>query len=124
SDKSSYSDSHLDRIGEKYGGSKDAFFGVEEDGAIVGTVGVKQETDEDALLRRLFVDPKHRRCGYGQALLETAVDFCRKNGYKRMFFRCTDRMSDAMKLCAKKGFKETESLSVSGFNIHKLELKL
>ena len=123
-DKSAYSDSDLEKIGQTYGGERDAFFVVEDDGEIVGTIGVKGESDEDALLRRLFVNPKHRRHGYGSALLERAVDFCVKNGYRRIFFRCTDRMSDAMKLCIKKGFRKAESLAVSGFNIHKLELDL
>jgi GNAT superfamily N-acetyltransferase len=123
-DKSAYSDSDLERIGETYGGKKDAFCVVDDGGQIVGTVGVKQETPDDALLRRLFVEPKHRKRGYGKALLKKAIEFCGKNGYKRVIFRCTDRMADAMKLCAKNGFKQTESLGVSGFNIHKLELGL
>jgi GNAT superfamily N-acetyltransferase len=123
-DRSAYSDSDLSRIAETYGGPKDSFFVVEEDGEIVGTVGVKGETEADALLRRLFVDVKHRSRGYGSALVDTAIDFCRKKGYKRVFFRCTDRMSNAMKLCMKKGFRETEKLEVSGFRIHKLELEL
>ena len=123
-DKSAYSDSDLEKIGETYGGKKDAFFVVEDAGQIVGTAGVKEETAEDALLRRLFVDPKHRRRGYGADLLDRAVGFCRKNGYKRVFFRCTGRMADAMRLCLKKGFREVERLEVSGFNIHKLELDL
>jgi hypothetical protein len=33
-------------------------------------------------------------------------------------------MADAMKLCMKKGFKETDRLEVGGFNIHKLEMNL
>ena len=123
-DKSAYSDSDLERIEETYGGKKEAFFVVEESGEVVGTVGVKEETGEDALLRRLFVDPKHRKRGYGASLLGRAVDFCKKNGYKHMIFRCTGRMADAMHLCLKKGFRETERLEVSGFNIHKLELDL
>ncbi|MBN2453088.1 MAG: GNAT family N-acetyltransferase [Candidatus Omnitrophica bacterium] len=123
-DRSVYADSDLDKIRETYGGPKDAFFVVDEDGGIAGTVGVKMETDDDALLRRLFVNVKRRRRGYGSALIEKAVEFCRTKGYKKMIFRCTDRMSDAMKLCAKKGFKETDKLLVGGFNIHKLELEI
>lgn len=123
-DKSAYSDSDLDKIGEVYGGKKDSFFVVEEDGDIVGTAGVKEDSAENALLRRLFVDLKHRKKGYGTALLDKAIDFCREKGYRRVYFRCTDRMSDAMNLCMKKGFRETESLEVSGFRIHNLELKL
>ena len=121
-DKSVYSDSDLDRIAETYGGAKDSFFVIEEDGRIVGTAGVKEDTGTDALLRRLFVDPKHRKRGYGAELLEKAVAFCKEKGYKRILFRCTDRMAEAMSLCKKKGFTEMEKLEVSGFNIHKLEL--
>lgn len=123
-DRSAYSDSDLDKIGQTYGGSGDSFFVVDEEGEVVGTVGVKQESSDEALLRRLFVDLKHRRRGYGTELLEKAIAFCKEHGYKKIYFRCTDRMSDAMKLCIKKGFKEAEKLEVGGFKIHKLELGL
>jgi len=123
-DKSAYSDSDLDRIGEVYGGDKDSFMIIEEDGNIVGTVGVKEDSKDTALLRRLFVDLKHRKKGYGSELINKAIGFCKERGYKRVYFRCTDRMSDAMKLCIKNGFKETEALEISGFKIHNLELKV
>ncbi|MFH1190452.1 MAG: GNAT family N-acetyltransferase [Candidatus Omnitrophota bacterium] len=123
-DKSAYSDSDLEKIGHTYGGERDAFFVIDESSHIAGTVGIKMETVDVALLRRLFVDVKRRRHGYGTELIDKAIDFCRRKNYKKICFRCTDRMSDAMKLCVKKGFKETDTLSVSGFNIHKLELSL
>lgn len=123
-DKSAYSDTDLDKIYEVYGGEKDSFFVMEEDGLIVGTVGVKEDIDDSALLRRLFVDIKHRKKGYGSELLDDAISFCRDKGYKRVYFRCTDRMKDAMNLCMRKGFKEIEALEVSGFKIHNLELKI
>ena len=123
-DKSAYSDSDLEKIGETYGGKGDAFFVIDEGSKIAGTVGVKMETGDTALLRRLFVDVKRRRHGYGSELIKKAIDFCKGKGYKKVYFRCTDRMSDAMKLCIKNGFKETDTLSISGFNIHKLELGL
>jgi putative acetyltransferase len=123
-DKSAYSDSDLDKIGEVYGGKNDTFLVIDEDGAVVGTAGVKEDAPGDALLRRLFVDEKRRRRGYGTALLEKALGFCREKGYERVIFRCTDRMTDAMNLCLKKGFVETENLEVSGFRIHKLVLNI
>ena len=123
-DKSAYSDSDLLKIGETYGGARNTFFVVEESGGIVGTVGVKEDAKDGALVRRLFVDAGHRGHGYGTELLNMAIDFCRDKGYKRAYFRCTDRMADAMKLCLKKGFKETEKLEVGGFNIHKLEMAI
>ena len=123
-DKSAYSDSDLDKIGEVYGGRNDTFLVVDEDGTVVGTAGVKEDSPEDALLRRLFVDEKRRHLGYGTELLEKALAFCREKGYRRIIFRCTDRMTDAMNLCMKKGFVETENLEVSGFRIHKLVLNI
>lgn len=123
-DRSAYSDSDLDKIAVTYSGPKDSFFVVEKNGKIAGTVGIKEDSAEDALLRRLFVDPKHRKMGYGSALLEKAIEFAREKGYKRIFFRCTDRMGAAMRLCVSKGFKDKDSLEVSGFMIHRLELGL
>ncbi len=52
------------------------------------------------------------------------MEFCARKEYKRIVFRCTDRMSDAMNLCLKKGFVEKENLEVSGFRIHKLVLNI
>lgn len=123
-DKSAYSDSDLEKIGETYGGKRETFFVITENDDIVGTVGIKEESGTEALLRRLFVDLKHRGKGYGSKLLGKAIEFCRQHGYKKIYFRCTDRMSQAMRLCTKSGFKETDSLEVSGFKIHKLELGL
>lgn len=123
-DRTAYSDSDLDRIAEVYGGDRETFFVIDNADKIIGTAGIKEDTKDDALLRRLFVDPHHRRHGCGSALVKAAIEFAKSNGYKRIIFRCTDRMSDAMHLCAKNGFKETEKLPVSGFNIHRLELWL
>jgi len=123
-DRSAYSDSDLNKIAETYGGKREAFFIVEDEGNIVGSVGVKEESPSEALLRRLFVDSRHRKRGYGSGLAGKAIEFCREKGYKKIYFRCTDRMSDAMRLCLKNGFRETEKLAISGFQIHKLELSL
>ncbi|MBP7055972.1 MAG: GNAT family N-acetyltransferase [Candidatus Omnitrophica bacterium] len=123
-DRAAYSDSDLEKIPEVYCGRKNAFFVIEDNGKIVGTVGVKEDSKDDALLRRLFVDQNYRRRGYGSELVKRAIDFCKSQKYRRISFRCTDRMSDAMKLCVKNGFKESENLPVGGFHIHKLELWL
>lgn len=123
-DKQAYSDSDLNQIDMVYGGEKDSFFVMDADGKIVGTVGIKQETRDEALLRRLFVDSNHRKLGYGTKLLKKAIDFCKEKGYKRIYFRCTDRMINAMRLCLKEGFKEVDTIDVMGFKIHKLKLDI
>jgi len=70
------------------------------------------------------VDEKHRKQGLGTILLEKVIDFCRSNNYAEIIFRATDRMSQAMRLCKKMGFKEKDDLEISGFHIHRFTLKL
>ena len=123
-DRSAYQDSDINDISGTYRGEGNVFFVIEEDQKIVGTVGIKKDTPQSALLRRLFVDEKHRRKGLGTILLKKGIDFCRSNNYVEIIFRATDRMSQAMHLCKKMGFKEKDDLEVSGFRIHRFELKL
>ncbi len=123
-DKSCYSDSDLYSLGETYSGLKNNFFVIEENDSIIGTAGVKRETDETALLRRLFVNPESRRKGYGRILVDKAVGFCRENGYKRIVFRTTNRMVQAIELCKKTGFKQLESADLGGFKIFRFSLDI
>ena len=123
-DRSAYQDSDINDISGTYGGEGNAFFVIEKDKKIVGTAGIKKETGESVLLRRLFVDEAYRKRGLGRTLLKTAIEFCKSQKYKEVLFRATDRMLTAMNLCKKMGFVEKEDLEVSGFHIHKFALKL
>lgn len=123
-DRSAYQDTDINDISGTYGGEGNVFFVVREGKKIIGTAGIKRETPESALLRRLFVDEKYRRKGLGTKLAKKAIEFCESRNYKEMIFRATDRMRQAMSLCKKMGFKEKEDLEVSGFHIHKFVLKL
>ena len=123
-DQSAYKDTDINDISGTYSGEDNIFFVVEKNKKIVGAVGVKKEAGNRALLRRLFVDESYRGKGFGTELLKSAVGFCKSKHYKTFVFRATDRMSKAMKLCKKEGFKETEDLEVSGFHIHKLTLDI
>lgn len=123
-DKSAYNDTDINDITGTYSGEESAFFVIEDKGKIAGSVGVKKDTDDTALIRRLFVSENYRRKGYGAMLLKKATDFCKTKSYKKIVFRATDRMKEAMALCKKKGFVEKEDLEVSGFHIHKFMLEL
>jgi len=123
-DRSAYQDSDVNDISGTYSGKGNAFFVVEKDSKIVGTAGIKKDTDESALLRRLFVDENYRKQGLGRELLARAIDFCRTEHYKEIIFRATDRMQSAMNLMKNMGFAEKDDLAVSGFHIHRFVLKL
>jgi len=123
-DRSAYKDTDMHDISGTYSGKGNAFFVIEQDDKIVGTVGIKKEGREAALLRRFFVDELYRRKGCGTMLMKRAIEFCRSKNYKEIIFRATDKMRQAMSLCKKSGFREQDNLEVSGFHIHKFTLKL
>jgi N-acetylglutamate synthase-like GNAT family acetyltransferase len=123
-DRKAYPDTDLENIGATYGGPQDTFFVIEDGNRIIATAGIKKDTRDTALLRRVFVDPGERRKGYGSKLLDGAVKFCREAGYKQLVFRATGKMTQAIELCKKNGFKETEKLDLGGFFIYKFVLDL
>jgi putative acetyltransferase len=123
-DKKTYSDSDLNLMHETYSGKREAFFVLEEDGTVIGTIGVKEEGPLSALIRRFFVGQEHRGKGYGKQLIAKAIEFCRSKEYKHIVFQGTGRMIQAIELCKKAGFKEKERLDMGGFFIFKFVLDL
>ncbi|MBN1872291.1 MAG: GNAT family N-acetyltransferase [Candidatus Omnitrophica bacterium] len=123
-DKSVYEDSDISSIRGVYGGKRDDFLVLESDGKILGTIGIKEESEDTALIRRLFVDPSCRRKGYGALLMDKAIRHCKKNNFKNIVFRTTGRMVQAINLVKKMKFKEVERLDLGGFQIYKFMLEL
>lgn len=98
----------IDDPASYYGGPKDTFLVAEKDGEIIGTVAIKEDAPDTALLRRVFVKKAHRGKGYGDMLLKKAMEFCFTNQYQNVVFRGTDKMQGALQLCLKRGFKEED----------------
>lgn len=123
-DRKAYSDTDLENIGAAYGGERDTFFVIEDGNDVIATTGIKEDSKDTALLRRVFVRASDRKKGYGSRLLDEAIKFCKEKGYKELVFRTTSKMVSAIELCKKKGFKEIEKLDLGGFFIHKFVLDL
>lgn len=111
----------LDDLKKVYGEPRCTILLAEEENQVVGTVAVKNEDDDAALIRRLFIHPAYRRRGFGLALLGRAMDFCRMNGYKKAFFCADSDMFSAVCVCLKYGFRETERVNLSGKEMVKLQ---
>jgi GNAT superfamily N-acetyltransferase len=124
-DEKAYQYGDLENISQAYGNLKEEFLVAEEDGEIIGTAGIKQDSESTALLRRLFVHPSHRGRDIGIMLVDTALDFCKMNKYKLVAFRATSNMRPAIKLLTKKkNFQESERLSFNGIEIIMLYYKI
>ncbi len=108
-DQKAYQYGDLDSIVDAYGKLREKFLTANEGSSIIGTAGIKEDSKNTALLRRLFVHPSHRGRGVGSMLVDTALDFCKMNGYKFVSFRATSNMKAAIELlCQKKGFTEKD----------------
>ena len=122
--RAAYPDTDLDHIQEIYGGKREHFFVAEENGKLVGTCAIKEESKHEALLRRLFVNPNFRKLGIGSTLIDQACTFARGQGYQKLIFRSTSSMVQANQLLIKKGFKELERLAIGPTQIIRFTLNL
>ncbi len=123
-DKNVYENTDLSDIRKTYGGKKETFLVIEAGDKIVGTIGIKEDSESTALIRRLFVDPACRRRGYGSLLLEKALRYCANRNYKEVVFRTTGRMIQAINLLRKNHFTERDRIDLGGFTIHTFIKKL
>ena len=98
-------DDDLSDISGQYLDSPSSHFWVAEAGdRVVGMVGVQRRNDEDAVLRRMSVDAGARRQGVGLGLLETAEEFCKGRGYKRLNLTTDSQLTAAMAMYRRFGF--------------------
>ncbi len=80
------------------------FYILEIDGKVVGTVAVVNRGDT-AELKRLYVNKDYQGKGLGSQLFDTALQFCRDNGFKKVEFETNKKFEKAHLLYRKRGFK-------------------
>ena len=123
-DQAAYATDDLQRLAETYQGPSSTFLVAEEDRQIVGTCGVKAETPQTAILRRLFVDSKYRGRGVGSGLLGEALAFCRARGFQEIVIRTSTHMEQAIRLCRSQGFKEDGRWTLGQVTLIRFHLRL
>jgi GNAT superfamily N-acetyltransferase len=80
-------------------------------GAVVGTVGLKVEDEHSFELTKMAVDEPWQGRGFGQRLLEAALDLARERGRQRVILYTQTALKPAIALYRKNGFlASTESL--------------
>ena len=123
-ERQAYAGPDMDDPACYYGGQKDIFLVAEKEGVIIGTVAIKEDAPDTALLRRIFLNKAFRGQGYGEKLLQKALAFCFEQHYQNVTFRGTDTMQAALQLCLKEGFKETDVAEMNAFKMHVLTKRL
>jgi len=104
----------LDDVESAYLNSPDSHFWVAEDqeGIVVGMVGVLAMDRGVGEIRRLRVDPAHRRRGIGQKLMEAAVCFCRDRGYVKIMLDTFIDREPAIGLFQKFNFRHSRTRKI------------
>ncbi|MDX9702896.1 MAG: GNAT family N-acetyltransferase [Candidatus Auribacterota bacterium] len=108
----------LDHLMDAYNGKRDAFLVMKKDGSIIGTVAVKEDSKEVALLRRLFIAKECRNKGYGKMLVQKAIDFCNDKNYQMISFRGNNQMDQAIRVIEKFGFIRKDLIDFGAFHIY------
>ncbi|HNV86566.1 MAG TPA: GNAT family N-acetyltransferase [Candidatus Omnitrophota bacterium] len=119
-----YFGSDIEHVFRNYAGPRETFFVATDQDKVVGTAGIKEEDDRNALLRRIFVRSDYRGRKIGSQLISNAVSFCKTQGYQEIIFKTTSRMSEAIKLCEANGFVKRVRLELGGLELLKFTMHL
>lgn len=90
-----------------YDPRRDGGWIAERDGRRVGSLFLARETDDDARLRLLLVEPQARGLGLGQALVEESIRFARRAGYRRILLWTMASLVHARRIYETCGFVRT-----------------
>ena len=80
---------------------------AERDGQRLGSVFLAKDDDETARLRLLLVEPSARGQGLGRRLVEAAVAFARRAGYREIVLWTHRELHAARRIYAEAGFRKT-----------------
>ena len=109
---------------DSYSGKRENFFVVESEGNIIGTIGIKEDDEKTALMRRFFVKSDLRGKGLGLKLIDQAMEFCKKSGYEVVLFDGNSQMHKVKRVLQKYGFIEEQNILFSSLSIFKLKYVL
>ena len=82
---SDYVDEIVYRFVQRYNPETDCLNILECNGVPAGSIAVARFDDQTAQLRFFMLEPEMRQRGYGNRLMDMALQFCRDRGYKKVF---------------------------------------
>ncbi len=85
-----------------------------EQGEVVGMIGVQQHEPGTGEIRRLRVHLEHRRKGIGSMLVEKAVKFCNECGYLKLTLDTFVEREGAIRLFEKFHFHHSRTRNYQG----------
>ena len=77
-------------------------------GVAVACAGFKPYSEDDAEIKRVWVEPEHRGKHLAKDIMKQIEDKARVNGYKRAILQTREIMADAVGLYEKLGYSKIE----------------
>lgn len=78
---------------------------VDDDGRIVGTVGIHRTTADLCELRKMYLDPEFRGQGLGRRLLDRGLEKAQVLGFRRIWLETAESLEEAGRLYRRYGFE-------------------
>jgi N-acetylglutamate synthase-like GNAT family acetyltransferase len=98
----------------RYAPPHGAFWVVHGSDGILGSVAVERLGAGQAELHRLYLDVALRGRGLGHALVETVLAWCRAEEIAQLILWSDTRFTDAHRLYARMGFRQTAERELPG----------
>lgn len=102
-----YADPAVDMMYETYNRDKAVYLVLEDQGTIMGGVGVAQLDHYDGPvceLQKMYFRPEVRGLGWGRKMIEACFEYARKFGFRQMYIETMPYMEQAQRLYVKNGF--------------------
>lgn len=96
--------SELENIYHSYSQKDRKFWVIDQEGEIIGMVGIIIVDEDTAELIRMRVKRQYRKQGLGKKLLYKVEEYCIKIGKKRIILHTAKRLAIARKMYEKYGF--------------------
>jgi GNAT superfamily N-acetyltransferase len=96
---------------------------VYQDDLVVGSVFIIELPDDVAQLRLLFVHARLRGLGMGRWLVESAVDYARRAGFRSIFLWTVRGLDRAIAIYEATGFIKTGEKSGAGWGDRSVEVR-
>ena len=105
----------IDRIRDYYDPARGHGFWVAvEGGALVGNYGLEAAGEGRFEIRRMYVDPAHRRRGIGALLLAHAEATCRHGGASKVILSTSELQAAAIALYKSAGYRLVREVVATG----------
>lgn len=107
---SAYVDEIVYKFAADFDSRTDCLNILECNGTPAGSIAIiKSEEEETAQLRFFMLEPEMRRRGYGNRLMDLALDFCQEKGYRKVFLLTITAQTIARHIYEQHGFCRTWS---------------